>query len=61
MGSEMCIRDSLKPDSKNWKNKFEEIFLISTDSFYEAVSEYEVSYEDLLPSLDLKLSEIFSN
>ena len=51
----------LKPDSKNWKSKFEEIFLISTDSFYEAVSEYEVSYEDLLPSLDLKLSEIFSN
>ena len=51
----------LKPDSKNWKNKFEEIFLISTDSFYEAVREYEVSYKDLLPSPDLKLTEIFSN
>ena len=50
-----------KPDSKNWKSKFEEIFLISTDSFYEAVREYEVSYKDLLPSPDLKLSEIFSN
>ena len=49
----------LKPDSKNWKNKFEEIFLISTDSFYEAVREYEVSYKDLLP--DLKLTDIFSN
>ena len=51
----------LKPDSKNWENNFEEIFLINTDSFYEAVREYEVSYEDLLPSPDLKLSEIFSN
>ena len=44
----------LKPGSKNWKNKFEEIFLISTDSFYEAVRQYEVSYKDLLPKLEIE-------
>ena len=51
----------LKPDSKNWKNKFEELFMISTDSFYEAVRGYNVSFKGLLPSPGLKLSEIFSN
>ena len=51
----------LKPNSKNWKNKFEELFMISTDSFYEAVRGYNVSFKGLLPSPGLKLSEIFSN
>ena len=51
----------LKPNSKNWKNKFEELFMISTDSFYEAVRGYDVSFKGLLPSPGLKLSEIFSN
>jgi len=51
----------LKPDSKNWKNKFEEMFSMSTDSFYEAVRGYDISFKDLLPSSGLKLSEIFSN
>ncbi len=51
----------LKPDSKNWKNKFEEIFSISTDSFYETVRGYDVSFKDLLPSPELKLSQIFND
>ena len=51
----------LKPDSKNWKNKFEEVFSMSTESFYETVRGYNVSFKDLLPSSGLKLSEIFSD
>ena len=51
----------LKPDSKNWKDKFEEVFSMSSESFYETVRGYDVSFKDLLPSSGLKLSEIFSD
>ena len=51
----------LKPDSKNWKDKFEEVFSMSSESFYETARGYDVSFKDLLPSTGLKLSEIFSN
>ena len=34
---------------------------ISTDSFYETVRGYDVSFKDLLPSPELKLSQIFND
>ena len=50
-----------KPTLENWEAKFLEVFLISVDSFYSIIKTYELSYDGLLPSEDLKISQIFSN
>ncbi len=49
------------PNVDNWKAKFLEVFSISLDSFYSAIKTYELSYDAVLPSVDLKLSQIFSD
>ena len=49
-----------KPTLENWEAKFLEVFLISVDSFYSIIKNYELSYDGLLPSEDLKISQIFS-
>ena len=49
------------PTLINWKTKFLEIFLISVDSFYSKIINYNLSYEGLLPSKDLTISEIFTS
>ena len=49
------------PNVDNWKAKFLEVFSISLDSFYSAIKTYDLSYDAVLPSVDLKLSQIFSD
>ena len=49
------------PTLENWEAKFLEVFSISVDSFYSSIKTYELSYDGLLPSEDLKISQIFSN
>ena len=49
------------PTLENWEAKFLEVFSISVDSFYSSIKTYELSYDDVLPSVDLKLSQIFSD
>ena len=49
------------PTLENWEAKFLEVFSISVDSFYSAIKTYELSYDAVLPSVDLKLSQIFSD
>jgi len=49
------------PTLENWEAKFLEVFSISVDSFYSSIKTYELSYDDVLPSVDLKISHIFSN
>ena len=50
-----------KPTLENWEAKFLEVFLISVDSFYSIIKNYELSYDGLLTSEDLKISQIFSD
>lgn len=50
-----------RPTLENWEAKFLEVFSISVDSFYSALKTYQLSYDAVLPSVDLKISQIFSN
>ena len=47
------------PVQKNWKTSFELVFGFSVETFYTALKSYEASYESLIPSATVKLSDIF--
>ena len=43
----------------NWEDKFEEIFNITVNDFYERLKSYPVNINEVLPSSSLTLDEIF--
>ena len=47
------------PVQQNWKTSFEFVFGFSVETFYTALKSYEASYESLIPSATVKLSDIF--
>lgn len=49
------------PTDNNWKNKFQEVFGISVDMFYNELSNYSANINDVLPSETLKIENIFND
>ena len=70
----MCIRDreesfrlilkdfwETNPTDGNWKNKFEEVFNINVDDFYNLINNYNTDITEVMPSEDINLNNIFKN
>ena len=49
------------PTDNNWKNKFQEVFGISVDMFYNELLNYSANINDVLPSETLKIENIFND
>ena len=47
------------PTDSNWKSKFQEVFSISVDSFYENLKDYANDINTVLPNESLQLQNIF--
>lgn len=49
------------PTDGNWKNKFEEVFNINVDDFYNLINNYNTDITEVMPSEDINLNNIFKN
>ena len=49
------------PTDGNWKNKFEEVFNINVDDFYNLINNYNTDITEVMPSEDINLINIFKN
>ena len=47
------------PTDGNWKNKFEEVFNINVDDFYNLINNYNTDITEVMPSEDINLNNIF--
>ena len=47
------------PTDQNWKTKFQEVFSISVDQFYEIFGDYTNDNTNVLPSQSLTIESIF--
>ena len=58
----LVLRDfwTANPSESNWQQTFESVFGMSVSDYYQALSTYEVSYEEVMPSSTLEIQEIFS-
>ncbi len=49
----------LEPTDNNWKQKFEELFTFSVETFYNSLGQYTNDITTVLPTESLKIEEIF--
>ncbi len=49
------------PSNGNWKNKFEEVFNMNVDDFYNKIKNYNIDINEVQPSNNLDLKNIFKN
>tara|TARA_Y100000992_G_scaffold174014_1_gene117321 strand:+ start:811 stop:1674 length:864 start_codon:yes stop_codon:yes gene_type:complete len=50
----------LNPTDNNWKNKFEELFNITVEQFYNSLENYTNDISSVTPSESLKIENIFT-
>jgi hypothetical protein len=50
----------LNPTDNNWKQKFEELFTFSVETFYNSLGQYTNDISTVLPSEKLKIQDIFN-
>tara|TARA_A100000164_G_C21918487_1_gene779435 strand:- start:232 stop:1095 length:864 start_codon:yes stop_codon:yes gene_type:complete len=50
----------LNPTNNNWKNKFEELFNITVEQFYNSLENYTNDISSVTPSESLKIENIFT-
>ena len=50
----------LNPTDNNWKEKFEELFTFSVETFYNSLGQYTNDISTVLPSEKLKIQDIFN-
>ena len=49
------------PNNTNWKNKFEEVFTISVDSFYQSLASYSPDMSSIFPSESITIQDIIND
>ncbi len=49
------------PTNSNWKTKFEKVFSINVQDFYESLSDYSTDINSVLPSEYVIIEDIFNN
>ena len=49
------------PTNDNWKNKFEEVFKMDVNDFYNRIKNYNTDITEVMPSDDINLKNIFTN
>ena len=49
------------PTDENWKSKFQEVFNINVDDFYNLIKNYNTDITEVMPSEDINLNNIFKN
>ena len=50
----------LNPTDNNWKQKFEELFMFSVETFNNSLGKYTNDISTVLPSEKLKIQDIFN-
>ena len=50
----------LNPTDNNWKQKFEELFTFSVETFYDTLGQYSNDISSVLPSETIRIQDIFN-
>lgn len=50
----------LNPTDNNWKQKFEELFTFSVETFYDTLGQYSNDISTVLPSETIRIQDIFN-
>ena len=50
----------LNPTDNNWKQKFEELFTFSVETFYDILGQYSNDISSVLPSETIRIQDIFN-